>query len=175
MTRSELRQLRFQSLAMAALLLMGGSAAAIIGMNRSFFEGFIKETYASDLPLRMHRVVERAAGGSIEPRDVSDLEAAEKLGLYDYWMSSHADELRALPRALVGADADLILARTRRTLASGSREQKVLAVTFLELAGDGRAIHVLRRVGQQAERRGDVELQRRVDEAIHALSEGAAC
>jgi hypothetical protein len=158
---------------MAGLLMSCATAAAFMGIHRDFFEGFIKENYVGDLPLSMRRVVDPAVGGSLQPDDLSQLTPAERVSLYEYWMSGHDTQLSTVPPMLVVADPQGIIARAERTLVSGSSGQKFQAVTFLELAGSREAVGVLRRRQRWAVRQRDAALAGRIVEAIERLSDGS--
>ena len=143
--RSFLRTVNGQLALIGAAFLGAVVLAAVMAFSLGFFEGYVREKY---------------------PKPEGGDEVADH---YHTWMLDR-DVSEQFPSSVVGADPEYFRGRVERTLAAGSREQKLRAVLFARLSGDGECVPVLRWGGRRARAVGDEELARRLDEAVAALS-----
>ena len=165
MTARELGTLRGQLLLMAGLVVGCAAFAAVIATQRLLVEKYRGEKYPAAAPIGWDRAVNRD--------ELAKLTEIERLALYDAWMSQ-AWAPPAAPRAMVEADAALYLTRAERTLVCGTAAQRTRTLRFLELAGDGSALPVLRKARALAVRWKDPDFARQIDECIAALAARAA-
>lgn len=168
MHKDELRTLRGQLLLLGGLFAGCIVAAVIMASQRGFFEQFIAEQYTA-LPANLQPLVEAAATGAIDREAFAKLSPAQRLALYDEWMTHTDPSPAGTPRALVAADPTLYLARAERSLVCGRAEQKLRALAFLELAGSEDAIPVLRKASRWAARRQRPELATQIATTLERL------
>lgn len=168
MNKQELQTLRGQLLLMGALFAGCIVAAIVMASQREFFEKFVEEKYVA-LPASLKPLADAAAEGTIDKKAFANLSDSERLALYDYWMTHSDPTLAGMPRALVAADPPLYLTRAERSLVCGRVEQKLKALTFLELAGSRDAIPILQKVSQWAARRQIPEIAAKIAETIDRI------
>jgi hypothetical protein len=170
MPKHVLRTLRGQLLLLAGLFALCVLAAVVIASQRAVFEQFIAERY-QPLPAELQLLTEAVATGSIDQEVFATLSPAQRLALYDTWMTHPAPPPPETPRALVAADPAPYLARAERSLVTGRLEQKLRAVMFLELAGSRQALPILRKAHHWAARRHMPELATRIAVAMARLQD----
>jgi len=168
MNKQELRTLRGQVLLMSGLFASCIVAAILMASQREFFEKFIAEKYAA-LPASLKPLADAAAAGIIDQETFVKLSPSQHLALYDDWMTRPDPPPAGTPRALVAADPTLYLARAERSLVCGRADQRMRALTFLELAGSKKAIPILRKAGHWAARRKMPEIAARIVATLERL------
>jgi hypothetical protein len=148
MTRQELHALRWQARLLGLLFTATLLSAGVVLWQRAWFEKFVREKYEHpEAPFSLSSISE--AGGT------------QLDGYYEHWMTqTWASE--DLPRALVEAAPAQMIARAERTLVCGSRDQKLRAALFLDLANGKDATGIIARHRHLAQRRHDVELAERL-------------
>ena len=148
--RSFLRTVNGQIALIGATFLGAVVLAVVMAFNLGFFEGYVREKYP-------------------EPKGPTLFSGDDLADHYHNWMLDR-DVSEQFPSSVVGADPEYFRGRIERTLAAGSREQKLRAVLFARLSGDRGCVPLLRWGGRRARAVGDEELARRLDEAVAALS-----
>ncbi len=169
MNKQELRTLRSQLLLTVGLFAGCIAAAAVMASQRGFFEKYLKEKYAP-LPADLKDVADAAAAGEVDPARFEQLSDAQRLALYDDWMTRDPPPVNT-PRALMTAAAELYLARAERTLVCGNHDQRKRALRFLELAGSREATARLQKLSRWAARRSLSELVAGIAETIDRLEQ----
>lgn len=169
MNKQELRTLRSQLLLTVGLFAGCIAAAGVMASQRGFFEKYLKEKYAP-LPADLKDVADAAGAGEVDPVRFEQLSDAERLALYDDWMSRDPPPANT-PRALLTAAGELYLARAERTLVCGNDDQRKRALRFLELAGSREAISRLQKLSRWAARRSLPEFAAAVAETIDRLDQ----
>lgn len=155
------RTLRSQMWLLSSLFAVCIVAAVVMASQHTLFEQWVAERY-QPLPSRLESLAEAAVAGSLDQAIFTSLSTADLLALYDVWMTHSTPLPSKMPAALVDADAALYLARAERTLVTGGMEQKLRAVTFLELAGSPQALTILHKIGHWAALRRLPELAARI-------------
>ena len=168
MNKQELRTLKGQLLLLGAMFAGSIALAVFIAMQRGFFEKYIEEKYVA-LPANLKPLADAAAEGKLDGEAFNKLSQAERLILYDDWMTRPAPPPTRTPSALVAADSGLYLTRAERTIVSGSEAQKMRALKFLELAGARDAIPILRKARQWSIKRKTVEMTAKITETLERL------
>jgi hypothetical protein len=168
MNKQELRTLKGQLLLLGAMFAGSIVLAALIATQRGFFEKFMEEKYGA-LPASLKPMADAAAEGKLDGEAFNKLSQAERLLLYDDWMTRPGPPPTRTPRALVAADAALYLARSERTLVGGREDQKARALKFMELAGSKDAIPHLKKARLWSIKRRTMELTARITETLERL------
>ena len=168
MNKQELRTLKGQLFLLGAMFAGSVLLASFIATKRDFFESFVEEKYSA-LPASMKMLADGAAAGKIDREAFGKLSQAERLLLYDDWMTRPDPPPAGTPSALVAADPALYLARAERSLVGGSDKQKLRALKFLELAGAKEAVPLLRKARQWSIKRRTVELTVKITETLERL------
>jgi hypothetical protein len=148
-------------------------AAVVTASQRWFFEKYARENYAS-LSGELRSVADAAARGTLDDESFDLLDDAERVALYDDWMSRSATPPSATPRALVRAAPELYVARVERSLVCGRPEQRQRALEFLELARCRDAIPMLQQVSRWAAKRNLADLPAQIQQTIQRLEQAAA-
>lgn len=117
---------------LACALVVSAAAAMACALNRDFFEGHVRERYASPsaLLVELGQSLDRPEG----VRRLRRLGVAERRGLYTAWIQVGDSWPPAAVRAMVAADPQTCLDAAFQTLIAGSPEQRRRAVRFLALA-----------------------------------------
>lgn len=169
MNKKELRTLKGQLLLLGGMFAGSIVLAVFIAMQRGFFEKFIEEKYGV-LPASMKALADAAATeGKLDPEAFNKLSQAERLLLYDDWMTRPDPPPSRTPSALTAADSGLYLARAERTLVSGREDQKMRALKFLELAGARDAIPILQKARQWSIKRRANDMAAKITETLDHL------
>jgi hypothetical protein len=168
MNKQELRTLKGQLLLLGAMFAASILLAIFIATERAFFEKFIEEKYA-DLPANMKPLADAAAEGKIDREAFDKLSQAERLFLYDDWMTRPDQTSSQTPSALVAADSALYLSRAERTIVGGREDQKLRALKFIELAGSKMAIPLLQKARQWSINRRTSALTAKITETLKRL------
>jgi hypothetical protein len=163
-----LRTLKGQLLLLGAMFAGSVVLAVFIAMQRGFFEKYILEKY-DPLPASLKPLADAAAEGKLDVEAFNKLSQAERLILYDDWMTRPAPPPTRTPSVLVAADSGLYLARAERTIVNGREEQKLRALQFLELAASRDAIPILRKARQWSIKRKTAEMTAKITETIERL------
>lgn len=168
MNKQELRTLKGQLLLLGAMLAASILLAIFIAMQRGFFEKFVEEKYAA-LPANMKPLADAAAEGKIDREAFDKLSQAERLLLYDDWMTRPEQSSSRTPSALVAADSALYLSRAERTIVGGREDQKLRALKFIELAGSKMALPLLQKARQWSINRRTTQLTTKITETLERL------
>ncbi|MDT4895628.1 MAG: hypothetical protein QOH25_705 [Acidobacteriota bacterium] len=168
MNKQELRTLKGQLLLLGMMFAGSVVLAVFVALQRGFFEKFIEEKYAQ-LPANLKPLADAAAEGKLDGEAFNKLSQAERLILYDDWMTRPSPPPVHTPSLLVAVDSRLYLARAERTIVSGSVEQKMRALKFLELAGSRDAIPILRKARQWSIKRRTIEMTAKITETLERL------
>lgn len=168
MNKQELRTLKGQLLLLGVMFAGSVALAVFIAMQRGFFEKFIEEKYVA-LPANLKPLADAAAEGKLDGEAFNKLSSAERLILYDDWMTRPEPPPSRTPSLLVAADSGLYLERAERTIINGRAEQKMRALNFLELAGSREAVPILRKARQWSIKRKTVEMTAKITETLERL------
>jgi hypothetical protein len=143
-------------------------AAVVMASQRAFFEQYIAEQY-QPLPAELQPLATAISMGSLDQAQLATLSRAQRLALYDAWMSHPEPPPAETPRQLVAIDPALYLARAERSIVTGRLEQKQRAVTFLALTGSPDALPILHQASRWATRRQMPELSTHIAHAMARL------
>lgn len=168
MNKQELRTLKGQLLLLGGMFAGSVVLAVFLATQRGFFEKFIEEKYGA-LPANLKPLVDAAAEGKLDGEAFNKLSQAERLLMYDDWMTRPDPPPTLTPSALVAADSALYLARAERTLLSGREDQKLRALKFMELAGSKTAIPHLQKARQWSIKRRTLKLTAKITETLERL------
>jgi hypothetical protein len=168
MNKRELRTLKGQILLLCAIFAASTALAIFIASERAFFEKFVEEKYGA-MTENLRPLADAAAEGRLEQEAFNKLSQADRLILYDDWMTRPEPPPERTPHALVAADSGLYLARAERTIVTGRDEQKLRALKFLELAGAREAAPILRKAQRWSIKRGTFYLTAKIAETLQRL------
>ena len=168
MNKQELRTLKGQLLLIGGMFAGSIVLAVFIATQRGFFEKYIEEKYGV-LPASMKPLADSAAEGKIDMEAFNKLQQAERLLLYDDWMTRAEPPPPRTPAALVAADSGLYLARAERTLAGGRDDQKLRALKFLELAESKEAVPILQKARQWSIKRRMALMTEKITETLERI------
>lgn len=168
MNKQELRTLKGQLILLGVMLAGSVALAIFIATQRGFFEKFIEEKY-TQLPAALKPLADAAAEGRLDREAFNKLSQAERLILYDDWMTRVGEPPARTPSELVAADSGLYLARAERTLVSGRDDQKMRALKFLELAASKEAVPILRKARQWSIKRRTNDLTAKITETLERI------
>ena len=168
MNKEELRTLKGQLLLLGAMFAGSVALAIFIATQRGFFEKFIEEKYVA-LPANLKPLADALTEGKLDVEAFNKLSQAERLILYDDWMTRIDPPPPRTPALLVAADSKLYLARAERTLVGGREDQKMRALKFLELAGSRDAVPLLRKARQWSIKRRTIPVTAKITEMLERL------
>ena len=168
MNKRELRTLKGQTLLLGAMFFASAVLALFLAAQRGFFEKLIEERYV-EIPSHLKPLADAAEQGRLDRAAFEKLSRADRLILYDDWMRRPDPPPARTPSALVASDSGLYLARAERTIVSGRVDQKMRALSFLELAGSTAAIPLLRKALQWSIKRQTAEITAKITETLDRL------
>lgn len=146
--------------------------ALVVALNRSFFEGYVREKYPQPAVeiTTLSGAIERGEQGK---EAIRRLAPTGRTGLYHVWMRAEStDGLTRLPAACYAADPPHYAALLERTLAAGSPTQRTRAIGFARQSGGAAFVAVLRWGLRRAESTRDPQAEE-LRQALQAVAGGA--
>ena len=159
--------LRFQMLLVLKLFVVCIVAAGYLVYQRSWVESFMKEQY-SPPPPNLQSVINAVIIQQPINKLYAEIPDPERVYLFDYWMATEPVQTH-LPRQLLELDTSLFLTRAERSLISGSPEQRLKALKFIDLGDQPSAIPILEKAQRWAQRRTFDELAEEIGSVIEKL------
>ncbi len=168
MTRINYHGLKFQILLVVKLFVICIAVAIYFVANRTWVEGFFKESYSAP-PESLQDAIDGIRMGASIQKEYKEIPLKDREFLYDFWISTEPLELNA-PRILLKTDYKLFSKRVERTLISGSNEQRLKALKFFELANHPKTISILKKAKAWSQRRKMSDLETSISETIQKLN-----